>query len=53
MGYGGSLLIGIQEVDTVGADAEMSLEIPLDGWTQRIVQVPEYEIGYLLAGSIG
>jgi hypothetical protein len=31
--------IGIEEIDTVGADAEVALEIPSDGWTQRIVQV--------------
>lgn len=50
--YGGSLLIGIEEVDTVGADAEMSLEIPLYPRTELVVQVSEYEVGYLLAGFV-
>jgi hypothetical protein len=36
-GCGRCFLIGIQEVDTVGTDAEMSLEISLDSSTQRIV----------------
>jgi hypothetical protein len=52
-GYGGSFLIAIEEVDTVGADPEVALEIPSDGRAQRIVQVPEYKAGYLFAGSIG
>jgi len=43
----------MEEVDTVRTDAEMALEIPPDGWTQRVVQVPEYEVGYLFAGFVG
>jgi len=43
----------MEEVDTVRTDAEMALEIPLDGSTERIVQVAEYEVGYLFAGFVG
>jgi hypothetical protein len=45
--------VSIEEIDTVGADAEVALEIPADGRTQRIVQVSEYKAGYLFAGSVG
>jgi hypothetical protein len=31
----------------------MSLEIALDGRPERIVQIPEYEIGYFFAGFVG
>jgi hypothetical protein len=45
--------VSIQEIDTVGADPKVSLEILRDGSTEGISQVPEYEIGYLFAGSVG
>ena len=30
----------------------MSLKIPLDSWAELVVQVSEYEVGYLFAGFV-
>jgi hypothetical protein len=30
----------------------MSLEISLDPWTELVVHVSEYEVGYLFAGFV-
>jgi hypothetical protein len=52
-GYGDSLLIGIEEVNTVRADAQMLLEILPDLRTQFVAQVIEHQIGHLFAGLVG
>ena len=50
--YRDSLLVGIEEVNTVWADPQMLLEIPPDVPTQFIVQVIEHEVRHLLAGLV-
>jgi hypothetical protein len=42
-------LIGIQEMNTVWTDPQMLLKISLDIGPQVVVQVVEYQAGYLFA----
>jgi hypothetical protein len=48
--HGNGLFIGVYEVDAVRANAEMVLEVLLDGWLELVVQVIGNEVGDLLTG---